>query len=102
MLSACQSVGLYSDDAEKGGHDLVSENGSTETEDAGDRDRVSLLVAPLVVSEASNCNRLASLPCSEGVGEGDAFWRGSISGGSSPLMTQEFTTASSTWGGVGN
>lgn len=86
------------------GNDLVSENGSAETEDTGDRGRVSSFTAVLVASETNNCDRLASLPRSEGVGEGDIYWRWPTSGASSPLMTHGFTAASftsSTWGGMG-
>ena len=75
-------------------HDLVSENGSAETEGVGDGGRVSLFMAVLVASEPTNCNRLELLPCSEGVGEEDACWRRSTSGGSSPLMVHGFTAAS--------
>lgn len=75
---------------------LGLDNDSAETEETGDGGRVSLFVAVSVTLEACSCNRLASLPCSEGVGEGDAYWRTPTFGGSSPLMTDEFPATSST------
>ena len=82
---------------------LGLEKDPAETEETGDGGRVSLSIAASVTVEARKCNRLASLPRSEGIGEGDAYWRRPTSGGSSPSMTDGFPVTSfksSTWGGM--